>query len=380
MNASRSCGSARRRVTLLSSSLTNVRRRFIALPTASSKSSLLNKGHNSNVTLASQVRSTPAGHVVRLLSTHERVEAESAAADTTKLIPQRLLVLPFTAADEGGVYRAADDFAARVVDEVLQPGEPGTSPDQGSRAMPTAYSRDAALLRLARGLTRVAEQQPGTWRSFSTTLTGHPPEPPTAHAPDLPLSACLSSPVAAFTGRSSSSTTTTTDQPVSFIFPGQGSQWPQMGQRLKATFPVFADSLRESEAVLAELQREHRLAGDGGGPWSLARELAAPEASTRLARGSAANAIYHVIMPVITALQMALVDLLADWGVRPAAVAGHSLGEVAAAYCSGALSRRAALRVVYFRGMSVFLPFSFSFLLAASAHQSITLHCCCELP
>lgn len=143
-------------------------------------------------------------------------------------------------------------------------------------------------------------------------------------------------------------------QPVSFIFPGQGSQWPQMGQRLKEAFPIFAASLRESEAVLDELQR---VRGGAHGRWSLARELAAPEGSTRLARGSAANAVYHVIMPVITALQMALVDLLADWGVRPAAVAGHSLGEVSAAYCSGALSREAALRVVYFRGMFFFFFF-----------------------
>ncbi|CAK49166.1 uncharacterized protein An03g05140 [Aspergillus niger] len=54
--------------------------------------------------------------------------------------------------------------------------------------------------------------------------------------------------------------------------------------------------------------------------------------------------------PLCTALQIALVDLLESWGVSPAAVVGHSSGEIAAAYSSGALTKWSALKVAYFRG------------------------------
>ena len=54
--------------------------------------------------------------------------------------------------------------------------------------------------------------------------------------------------------------------------------------------------------------------------------------------------------PSCTALQIALVDLLADWDIFPTAVAGHSSGEIAAAYCAGSLSRESALKIAYHRG------------------------------
>ena len=54
--------------------------------------------------------------------------------------------------------------------------------------------------------------------------------------------------------------------------------------------------------------------------------------------------------PLCTALQIALVDLLMSWQLRPAAVVGHSSGEIAAAYCIGALSHESAIKVAYHRG------------------------------
>ena len=51
-----------------------------------------------------------------------------------------------------------------------------------------------------------------------------------------------------------------------------------------------------------------------------------------------------------TAIQIALVDLFASWNIRPARVTGHSSGEIAAAYCAGALTRESALAVAYHRG------------------------------
>ena len=51
-----------------------------------------------------------------------------------------------------------------------------------------------------------------------------------------------------------------------------------------------------------------------------------------------------------TAIQIALVDLFAAWNIRPARVVGHSSGEIAAAYCAGALTQEAAISVAYHRG------------------------------
>ena len=55
--------------------------------------------------------------------------------------------------------------------------------------------------------------------------------------------------------------------------------------------------------------------------------------------------------PACTALQMALVDLLFSWNVRPTVVVGHSSGEIAAAYCVGGLNRESAWKIAYYRGM-----------------------------
>ena len=58
----------------------------------------------------------------------------------------------------------------------------------------------------------------------------------------------------------------------------------------------------------------------------------------------------RVTQPLCTILQVALVDLLTVWGLKPMAVVGHSSGEIAAAYCAGALSKASAYKVAYFRG------------------------------
>lgn len=58
----------------------------------------------------------------------------------------------------------------------------------------------------------------------------------------------------------------------------------------------------------------------------------------------------RVTQPLCTILQVALVDLLTLWELKPMAVVGHSSGEIAAAYCAGALSKASAYKVAYFRG------------------------------
>lgn len=58
----------------------------------------------------------------------------------------------------------------------------------------------------------------------------------------------------------------------------------------------------------------------------------------------------EIAHPLCTVLQIALVDLLASWQIFPKRVTGHSSGEIAAAYCSGKLSREGAWKVAYYRG------------------------------
>lgn len=58
----------------------------------------------------------------------------------------------------------------------------------------------------------------------------------------------------------------------------------------------------------------------------------------------------EVCQPLCTAIQIGLVNLLASWGVQPAAVVGHSSGEIAAAYAAGAISEKSAIILAYYRG------------------------------
>lgn len=49
-------------------------------------------------------------------------------------------------------------------------------------------------------------------------------------------------------------------------------------------------------------------------------------------------------------MQVALVNLLKSWGISPAAVVGHSSGEIAAAYATNAISAKSAIVIAYYRG------------------------------
>ncbi|KAA8905059.1 fatty acid synthase S-acetyltransferase [Sphaerosporella brunnea] len=118
-----------------------------------------------------------------------------------------------------------------------------------------------------------------------------------------------------------------------FVFTGQGAQWCRMGQELNA-FGVFRNSLLDSDAYLKSLNCS----------WSLIAELNNDEESSNIHNPAFSQ-------PLCAALQIALVDLMDSWGIRPSAVVGHSSGEIAAAYAVGGLSKQSALRVAYHRGV-----------------------------
>jgi acyl transferase domain-containing protein/NADPH:quinone reductase-like Zn-dependent oxidoreductase len=118
-----------------------------------------------------------------------------------------------------------------------------------------------------------------------------------------------------------------------FVFTGQGAQWATMAVDLIDRYEVFREAICFANEYLRSL----------GSSWSLLEELRATGSKSEINDPALAQ-------PICTAVQIALVDLLASWSILPQAVVGHSSGEIAAAYCAGFLSRASALRVAYFRG------------------------------
>ncbi len=121
------------------------------------------------------------------------------------------------------------------------------------------------------------------------------------------------------------------EEPV-FLFSGVGGQWASMGVALHREEPVFAATIERCDQAI----RRH--AG-----WSLLEELEAAGSACRLDRTD-------IMQPAIFSLEVALAALWKSWGVEPAAVAGHSLGEYAAAHVAGVLTLEDAIGLVCLRG------------------------------
>lgn len=117
-----------------------------------------------------------------------------------------------------------------------------------------------------------------------------------------------------------------------FVFSGQGPQWFAMGRDLLKHEPVFRDVIERCDKAMAQW-----------GDWSLLEELGKTEKQSRINETSFAQ-------PAIFAIQAGLFELWKSRGVKPAAVVGHSVGEVAAAYAAGILSLEEACRVIFWRG------------------------------
>jgi len=116
-----------------------------------------------------------------------------------------------------------------------------------------------------------------------------------------------------------------------FVFTGQGAQWGGMGQQQQLREPLFKQTVEAVDNVF------HTLSGR-----SLLLEMARGPENSWMDRT-------EIAQPAIFALQTALVELWKSWGIYPSAVVGHSVGEVAAAYCAGIYTLEDAVTVIYHR-------------------------------
>ncbi|MFF1926570.1 acyltransferase domain-containing protein, partial [Streptomyces sp. NPDC058221] len=115
-----------------------------------------------------------------------------------------------------------------------------------------------------------------------------------------------------------------------FVFPGQGSQWVGMAVDLLNSSPVFLESIQACAEALSEFVE-----------WDLIEVL-------RSENEEHSNHV-DVIQPALWAVMVSLAAVWRASGVTPAAVTGHSQGEIAAAVVAGALTLRDGARIVALR-------------------------------
>ncbi|MDT0381516.1 SDR family NAD(P)-dependent oxidoreductase [Streptomyces sp. DSM 42041] len=171
--------------------------------------------------------------------------------------------------------------------------------------------------------------------SLGTTRKHHPHRA-VVLAPDIDGFSAELTRIAQGSATSSTVTGSTAPNPTTaFLFPGQGSGWPAMGEDLYRAYPVFSEAF---DAICAEL--------DGRLDHPLKEVVFAAEGTDEaglLERSDYAQA-------AVFAIEVALFRLLTRHGVQPDFLAGHSVGEIAAAHAAGVLSLADACTLVATRG------------------------------
>ncbi|GAA4473749.1 hypothetical protein GCM10023170_095380 [Phytohabitans houttuyneae] len=134
------------------------------------------------------------------------------------------------------------------------------------------------------------------------------------------------------------------------VFPGQGSQWAGMAAELLDTSPAFGKRMAECEQALAPYL-----------DWSVTEVLRRGELLDR----------DDMTQPALWAVMVSLAEVWRSYGVTPAAVVGHSQGEIAAACVAGVLSLADGAKVVALRSraLSALEPGGAMTSVALSAHE-----------
>lgn len=241
-------------------------------------------------------------------------------------IQKRVRLFVFSAQDQDGLNRQRESFFKYVKDRSLQL--------MGAIQPSKLYLRDLAFT-LSERRSRLA------WKMYMT-----------ASSTDELLVGLQNKSSEMMSFRPSGEPT------VGFIFTGQGAQWASMGVEL-SQYRVFRESVETADEYLrSSLECT----------WSAAEELRHGTAQSKIDLPAYSQ-------PLCTVLQIALVDLLESWNIIPSVMAGHSSGEIAAAYCLGALTKEDALKIAYYRGllssqMKVLSPSLQGAMLAVGASKS----------
>ncbi|KAJ8010851.1 hypothetical protein DPEC_G00079420 [Dallia pectoralis] len=121
------------------------------------------------------------------------------------------------------------------------------------------------------------------------------------------------------------------DNRLIFVFCGNGVTYSGMCKQLLKNEPVFREKFREVE--------------------NLFQNFKSTGISQKIANNydNSDSTKPDVVQPLLFAIQVGIASLFKHWGIKPDAILGHSVGEVAAAHCSGLLSLEDAVKVIYFR-------------------------------
>ncbi|MGE3913714.1 MAG: type I polyketide synthase, partial [Chloroflexota bacterium] len=128
------------------------------------------------------------------------------------------------------------------------------------------------------------------------------------------------------------------DPSIVFMFPGGGAQYPNMARELYATEPLYRETVDDCLEII-----QPQFSGD-------LKSLMFP------AEGSDLAAVAHELekpsaaLPALFIVEYALAKLWMSWGIQPAAMTGHSMGEYTAACLAGVMSVEDALSLVLLRG------------------------------
>jgi non-ribosomal peptide synthase protein (TIGR01720 family) len=127
------------------------------------------------------------------------------------------------------------------------------------------------------------------------------------------------------------------DRPITFMFPGQGSQYVNMGKELYQTESAFRESVDRCCSILQPL-----LSLD------LRAVIYPQESDTKTAQEKLTQT--SVTQPALFVIEYALAQLWMSWGISAGAMIGHSIGEYVAACLAGVMSLKDALTLVAMRG------------------------------